>query len=106
MTLQTTSSTRADAVVITLVGDLDATGAPALQADVDTALAAGAKRLVLDLRALGYLSSAGLRQLVYAQQKMADDVQIVLVGANPRVEQTIRLVGFDQSVTLTNRLPE
>ncbi len=64
------------------------------------------KRLVLDLRKLDYLSSAGLRQLVYAQQKLSDDVRIVLVGASPRVTQTIQLVGFDQSVTLTDRLPE
>jgi anti-anti-sigma factor len=106
MPLQTTSNTNADSVVITLVGDLDAAGAPILQDDVERALQQDVKRLVLDLSGLNYLSSAGLRQLVYAQQKMDDDVQIVLVGANARVTQTIRLVGFDQSVTMADRIPE
>jgi anti-sigma B factor antagonist len=106
MALQITSNTNEDSVVITLVGDLDAAGAPALQVDVEQALGQGRKRLVLDLTDLNYLSSAGLRQLVFAQQKMADDIQIVLVGANPRVEQTIRMVGFDQSVVMADRVPE
>jgi anti-anti-sigma factor len=106
MPLQTTSNTNADSVVITLVGDLDAAGAPILQDDVERALQQDIKRLVLDLRDLNYLSSAGLRQLVFAQQKMADDVEIVLVGASTRVAQTIRLVGFDQSVTMAERIPE
>jgi anti-anti-sigma factor len=105
MPLTTTSNSTGDAVVITLVGDLDAAGAPILQDDVERALLQDVKRLVLDLNDLNYLSSAGLRQLVYAQQKMNDDVQIVLVGANSRVAQTIRLVGFDQSVIMTDRLP-
>jgi len=106
MSLQTTSNTNAGSVVINLVGDLDAAGAPILQGDVERALQQDVKRLVLDLRELNYLSSAGLRQLVFAQQKMADDVEIVLVGASARVAQTISLVGFDQSVTMTDRIPE
>ncbi|RZU51399.1 anti-anti-sigma factor [Krasilnikovia cinnamomea] len=106
MPLTTTSTSTADSVVITLVGDLDAAGAPILADDVERALQRDVKRLVLDLNELNYLSSAGLRQLVYAQQKMNDDVQIVLVGANTRVAQTIRLVGFDQSVVMTDQLPE
>ncbi|GAB1688740.1 STAS domain-containing protein [Krasilnikovia sp. M28-CT-15] len=106
MPLTTTSTSTTDSVVITLVGDLDAAGAPILADDVERALQRDVKRLVLDLNELNYLSSAGLRQLVYAQQKMNDDVQIVLVGANARVTQTIRLVGFDQSVVMTDQLPE
>ncbi|BFU47610.1 STAS domain-containing protein [Krasilnikovia sp. MM14-A1004] len=106
MPLTTTSTSTTDSVVITLVGDLDAAGAPILADDVERALQRDVKRLVLDLNELNYLSSAGLRQLVYAQQKMNDDVQIVLVGANTRVAQTIRLVGFDQSVVMTDTLPE
>jgi len=43
---------------------------------------------------------------VYARQKMDDSVHVVLVGANDRVTQTIRLVGFDQSVTFSDQMPE
>ena len=97
---------RDDAVIITMSGDLDATTAPVFKESVDQAVGPGAKHLVLDMRELDYLSSAGLRQLIHARQKMDDDVQIELVGVKDRVAQTIRLVGFDQSVTFSESLPE
>lgn len=105
MPLQTSVSTDNGTAVITLEGDLDANTAPDFERDMQQVTGQGLQQLVLDVRKLDYLSSAGLRQLVFAQQKLADDVRIVVVGANPRVLQTIKLVGFDQSVTLTDRLP-
>jgi anti-anti-sigma factor len=44
--------------------------------------------------------SAGLRCLVFAQQKMPHGVQIVIVGARPEVAETIRLTGFDRAVVM------
>jgi anti-anti-sigma factor len=46
------------------------------------------------------MSSAGLRCLVFAHQKMADDVRITVVGVQAQVAETIRLVGFDHSIDL------
>lgn len=57
-------------------------------------------RLVLLLDELTYLSSAGLRSLVFAHQKLGREVQIVLVGTRPEVAETIRLTGFDRSVVM------
>ncbi len=106
MSLHVNVTSREKTVVIVLEGDLDAAGAPLLQGNLEIAAAQNPERLVLDMRGLDYLSSAGLRQLVYAQQKLADDVHIVLVGANERVAATIRLVGFDQSVRFADEIPE
>jgi len=43
--------------------------------------------------------------LVFARQKMADGVALVLVGAGESVAETIRLTGFDQSVSFSETLP-
>jgi anti-sigma B factor antagonist len=58
------------------------------------------QRLVLLMDELTYLSSAGLRSLVFAHQRLGRDVAIVLVGTTPEVAETIRLTGFDQSVVM------
>lgn len=106
MTLHATLDSREETVIIVLAGDLDAAGAPIFEETLEKAVGHAPKRLVLELSQLNYLSSAGLRQLVYAQQKLADDVRIVLVRANEKVRHTIRLVGFDQSISFADQVPE
>jgi anti-anti-sigma factor len=46
------------------------------------------------------MSSAGLRSLVFAHQKMPPGMEIVLIGARPEVAETIRLTGFDRSIVM------
>jgi anti-anti-sigma factor len=99
-------STRNSMAIIKVTGDLDASTVDLFREKVDDAVQHSPEQLVLDMRRLHYISSAGLRQLVYARQKMNDDVTITLVGANENVERTIRLVGLDQSVTFADEIPE
>jgi len=106
MPFAATSSRTGGTALIRLEGELDALTAPTFAQEVDRAAEGRVERLVLDMTDLTYLSSAGLRALVFARQKMADDVQIVLVSVSEEVEQTIRLVGFHQSVTFSDRVPE
>jgi anti-anti-sigma factor len=85
---------------IRLTGELDATSAPRfndLIIDVSKRLPG---RLVLLAENLTYMSSAGLRCLVFASQKLPHDTEIVMVDAQPDVVETIRLTGFDRSITL------
>ena len=92
-------------VLITLEGELDALTAPTFRDQVERAADGELSQLVLDMSNLSYLSSAGLRGLVFARQKMPDEVRIVLVGTNDTVEQTIRMVGFQRSVVFSNEIP-
>ena len=101
-----TSSRNGGTALIRLEGELDALTAPDFQVEVDRAAEGEVDRLVLDMSSLTYLSSAGLRALVFARQKMADDVKIVLVSVSEEVEQTIRLVGFHRSVIFSDQIPE
>jgi anti-anti-sigma factor len=106
MPFTTHLSTQGDTVTIALEGDLDSATAPRFRAAVDEATGLRPGRLVLEMTHLAYLSSAGLRGLVFARQKMPDGTELVLVGANPAVTETIRLTGFDHSVTFGDTVPE
>ena len=105
MSLETTLDSDGATARITLDGDLDASTAPIFFARISEAARARPDRLVLQLDRLRYMSSAGLRGLAFARQKMGDEVEIVVVGATPVVLETLRLTGFDQSVTMTERYP-
>ncbi|MFG2121551.1 STAS domain-containing protein [Streptomyces sp. NPDC048710] len=85
---------------IEIKGELDASTAPRFHDLVDQAAEQGAVRLEIDARSLDYLSSAGLRSLVFARQKMGDEVRIAVIGATEPVSRTIRLAGFDHSIEL------
>jgi len=89
-----------------LTGELDALTAPMFHVEVERAADGEVDRLVLDMTDLAYLSSAGLRGLVFARQKMPDEVEIVLVRPNDAIEQSIRLVGFHDSVVFSQQVPE
>jgi anti-anti-sigma factor len=92
-----------DAAIMTLTGELDAAAAPAFRDQIEQ-LAGGAEihRLVLLLQDLSYMASAGLRALVFAKQKLGADVELVLVGTQDAVGETIELTGFHHSVTMVD----
>lgn len=91
---------------IELSGDLDASSAPKFKEMVELAAARAPKRLVLMMRGLRYMASAGLRVLIFAKQKMGAAAEIVLVGTQAGVLQTLTLTGFHRSVVLVDEFPE
>lgn len=90
---------------IQLNGVLDAQTAAAFRDEVKRAAGHDCAHLVLDVTGVSYLSSAGLRTLAYARQKLPAHVRIVLVGANDTIQRTIRLVGFQYNVELGGPAP-
>ncbi|HVQ93208.1 MAG TPA: STAS domain-containing protein [Mycobacteriales bacterium] len=87
-------------VTIRLAGELDSGSAPTLNELIGQAAQHPVDRLVLLMDRLDYLSSAGLRCLVFAHQKFGPGVEIVLVGTKREVAETIQLTGLDRSVTM------
>jgi len=60
-------------------------------------ITAGASRLILDLSALDYLSSAGVRSLLMAQKALeARRGKLALLGCQPPVRDVLRLCGLEE----------
>lgn len=91
--------------VLTLTGDLDTPSALVFQDEMQRAINGQPDRLVLDLTALRHLTSAAVRVLVVARQKLADEVPIILVGMQAGVETTLRLIGIDRSLVFSDERP-
>ena len=85
---------------ISLIGELDASVANEFKTAVEKAAADKANRLVLNMKDLEFMSSAGLRVLVFAKQKMGSNVDIYVIAAQEAVRDTIQMTGFDRSVIL------
>ena len=100
MAFESTLEMKNDIAMITLTGELDASVAQTLKDRIEEASAKHAKKLVLLLSTLDYMSSAGLRTLVFAKQKMGSGVTIYLVSAQPHVTEAIKQTGFHHSVIM------
>ena len=85
--------------VIEVVGRLDTITAPALEKTVSDNLAT-IQNLVLDLKGLEYISSAGLRVLLGAQKKMQKIGTMKLVGVCEEVMEVFEMTGFADILTI------
>ncbi len=83
----------AEETIIKLVGRLDTTTAPALDKTINEDIA-GTKNLVLDVKELEYISSAGLRVLLGAQKKMQKIGSMKVTNVREEVMEVFEMTGF------------
>ena len=83
----------ADETIIKLVGRLDTTTAPALDKTINEDIA-DTKNLVLNVKELEYISSAGLRVLLSAQKKMQKIGSMKLTNVREEVMEVFEMTGF------------
>ena len=83
----------AEKTVIELEGRLDTTTAPALDKTIKEDIC-DAKNLVLDLKGLEYISSAGLRVLLGAQKQMQKTGSMKLTNVCEAVMDVFEMTGF------------
>ena len=86
-------------LTITLTGRLDTTTAPKLETELKQNIS-GVEELVLDLAALEYLSSAGLRVLLSAQKVMNRQGSMVVKHVNETVMEIFEVTGFVDVLTI------
>ena len=89
----------AEDTTIELVGRLDTTTAPALQKTITDDLQ-DTRNLVLDLKKLEYISSAGLRVLLAAQKKMNAIGTMKLLNVRETVMEVFEMTGFADILTI------
>lgn len=84
---------------VTLVGRLDTTTAPQLEAELKTSLN-GIHSLVMDFEGLEYISSAGLRVLLSAQKVMNKQGKMVIHHVNETIMEVFEVTGFADILTI------
>ena len=83
----------AEETTIEIVGRLDTTTAPALDKTINEDIT-GTKNLVLDVKELEYISSAGLRVLLGAQKKMQKIGSMKVTNVCEDVMEVFEMTGF------------
>lgn len=95
-----TKSTENAVLTLALEGRLDTNTAPELEKDVSTDLTADVQTLILDLKELEYISSAGLRVLLAAQKKMNKQGNMVIKNVNDMIMDVFQVTGFVDILTI------
>jgi anti-anti-sigma factor len=101
-------------VLVAVLGRLDMTSAGTLEEELEKVIAAGERRLAIDMSGLDYLSSAGLRALLVAARRLQElQGTLVLVGLRGTVKEVLELAGlasvfpvFATEAELTAALPD
>ncbi|MBQ5973606.1 MAG: STAS domain-containing protein [Oscillospiraceae bacterium] len=88
-----------NALKVAVEGRLDTMTAPELDASLKDSIV-GVKELTLDLGALEYISSAGLRVLLSAQKIMNRQGTMKVVNVNETVNEVFEITGFTDILTI------
>ena len=91
--MQINQNRSAETMTLTIEGRIDTTTAPSLESvinDMDSEV----KDLILDMKGVEYISSAGLRVLLAAQKKMRKIGTLKLTGICDAVMEVFEMTGF------------
>ena len=80
---------------IELVGRLDANNAQGFQDELKKLSGQEINRIVFFAKDLEYISSAGLRAIIFAKQKIGVHANVYLVGASEAILSVIKMSGLD-----------
>ena len=82
-----------ETMTLTIEGRIDTITAPSLEAVIN-GLDSSVKVLILDMKGVEYISSAGLRVLLAAQKKMSRIGTLKLTGVCGAVMEVFEMTGF------------
>ena len=88
-----------NALTIAPEGYLDTTTAPELRAVLETALD-GVTELTFDFEKLEYISSSGLRLLLFAQKAMSEQGTMKVIHSNSIILEIFEVTGFADVLTI------
>lgn len=90
-----TKTKNENTIVLAIAGRLDTLTSPELREEIDTIFAEGAFNLVFDLKALEYLSSAGLGVFAHAVKcAIAAGTEVEVTGATGIVKDVLDITRF------------
>jgi anti-sigma B factor antagonist len=88
-----------NATSMKVIGRLDTTTAPQLEAAIDACIAE-VKEFVLDCSELEYVSSAGLRVILKTQKQMNKQGNMKLIHVNDAIMEVFDITGFADILTI------
>lgn len=93
--------------VFTIEGRVDTQGAIDMDLALQTAVAEGKNKMVLDMSELRYISSAGLRTLadVLTRNKEANG-DLKMSAMNKKIMRVFQIVGFDKFFSIYDTVEE
>lgn len=98
--MKVTVRDEAGVCVVCPQGRLDALASPDLSEALRVPVQSDQPRIVLDLSATPYVSSAGLRVIVQAAKQVMGRGKLAICGLTPTVRQVFELAGFDRILPL------
>ncbi len=96
--MEITKTLEGNVCKLALRGRLDTTTAPELEAELKNSLE-GIESLEFDLSELDYISSAGLRVLLFAQKSMMGKTMVVR-NVKPEIMEVFEITGFNDILTI------
>ena len=102
MTLAINVSKAENHVTMTVSGEVDTKTAPDLLQELTKLDLNSLGQLRLKLAEVGFMSSAGLRALVFAKQKMPHSSSLYVSGASEVIQETITKTGLAQAVVMVS----
>jgi len=97
--MKITQKTDGKKIIIALEGRMDTNTAPELETALRDHLD-GIEELVIDMAALQYLSSAGLRVLLSAQKTMNRQGHMTVTNVNDTIMEIFEITGFADILTI------
>ena len=91
--------TNGNELTVALTGRLDTTTAPELEKELKENLD-GVTALTIDMTALEYISSAGLRVLLAAQKTMNKQGEMKVTHVNETIMEIFEVTGFSDILTV------
>jgi anti-anti-sigma factor len=92
--------------VVSVSGEIDLVTAPALEQAISAVVAKGPTALVIDLSAVDFLGSVGLKILAATYEKLAKTAEYGVVARGPATRRPIHLTGLDKTFSLYPTLEE
>ena len=97
--LNIAKNTQASELSVALTGRLDTTTAPELEKELKASLDR-VSALTIDMAALEYISSAGLRVLLSAQKTMNKQGEMKVVHVGETIMEIFEVTGFSDILTI------
>ena len=99
--MEITQRVEGDITVFLPDGRIDALAADAMDQTLQTAVAEGNQKIVVDMSKVEYISSAGLRSLASVLVRCRDEGgDMKLAALNERVTRVFNIIGFDLLMSL------